>query len=325
MTYISADRAPCLYIVVPCYNEQEALLLSCEVFLDKLAVLMAGAEVSRNSKIVFIDDGSTDSTWQIISGLAASRESVEGIKLSRNRGHQNALLAGLMTVRTLCDITISIDCDGQDDIDAIDEMMAAYKEGNEIVYGVRSDRSTDSFFKRETAEGFYKLMKKMGVEEVFNHADYRLMSSCALDALSKYEEVNLYLRGMVPLLGYRSATVSYERKPRVAGESHYPLSKMVALAVDGITSFSIKPIRLISITGFVISAFSIVGILWVIAMHITGNVVAGWASTLCAVLLLGGLQLTALGIIGEYVGRIYLETKHRPRYQIEQSTFVSKV
>lgn len=312
---------PCLWFVIPCYNEEPVIPVTAPLFLKELEFLIDSGRVSADSKIAFVDDGSTDSTWKIIEELARTNTSIVGLSLSRNRGHQNALLAGLMEARDKCDITISIDCDGQDDITAATDMVDAYLNGAEIVYGVRSNRDSDTAFKRGTAESFYKLMKLMGAEVVFNHADYRLISSRALDELADFGEVNLFLRGLVPLVGFKTAEVHYTRTERMAGESHYPLGKMLGLALDGITSLSVKPMRIIMGFG---ALFFLVGIalaIWAIITVATGNAVAGWASTICLISVIGGLQLLALGIIGEYVGKTYLETKRRPRYIIEKRTW----
>lgn len=312
---------PVLYIVIPCYNEQEVLPVTSGMFLEKINSLIAKGRVAPESRVVFVNDGSKDNTWNIIQELANSDEHFEGVCLSRNRGHQNALLGGLMTVKDRCDITISIDCDGQDDINAMDAMVDAYWDGCEVVYGVRSKRDTDTFFKRFTAEGFYKLMNWMGAQVVFNHADYRLMSSRVLNEFANFKEVNIFLRGMVPLVGFKSTSVYYERAERIAGESHYPLKKMLALAFDGITSLSVKPIRLITGFGALISVISFVGVIWAVVEAILGSTVAGWASTTSIVCFMGGIQLLCLGVIGEYIGKIYLETKQRPRYIIEKCTW----
>ena len=314
-------KTPVLYIVIPCYNEQEVLPVTSGMFLEKINSLIAKGRVAPESRVVFVNDGSKDNTWSIIQELAKSDEHFEGICLSRNRGHQNALLGGLMTVKDRCDITISIDCDGQDDINAMDAMVDAYWEGCEVVYGVRSKRDTDTFFKRFTAEGFYKLMNWMGAQVVFNHADYRLMSSRVLNEFANFREVNIFLRGMVPLVGFKSTSVYYERAERIAGESHYPLKKMLALAFDGITSLSVKPIRLITGFGALISVVSFLGVIWAMIEAILGRTVAGWASTTSIVCFMGGIQLLCLGVIGEYIGKIYLETKHRPRFIIGETTF----
>ena len=317
-------KAPVLYIVIPCYNEQEVLPVTSGMFLEKITSLIEKGRVAPESRVVFVNDGSKDNTWNIIQDLAKSDEHFEGVCLSRNRGHQNALLGGLMTVKDRCDITISIDCDGQDDIDAMDAMVDAYWEGCEVVYGVRSKRDTDTFFKRFTAEGFYKLMNWMGAQVVFNHADYRLMSSRVLNEFANFKEVNIFLRGMVPLVGFKSTSVYYERAERIAGESHYPLKKMLALAFDGITSLSVKPIRLITGFGALISVISFLGVIWAVVEAILGSTVAGWASTTSIVCFMGGIQLLCLGVIGEYIGKIYLETKQRPRFIISETTFPDK-
>ena len=314
-------KAPVLYIVIPCYNEQEVLPVTSGMFLEKINSLIEKGRVAPESRVVFVNDGSKDNTWNIIQELAKSDEHFEGICLSRNRGHQNALLGGLMTVKDRCDITISIDCDGQDDINAMDAMVDAYWDGCEVVYGVRSKRDTDTFFKRFTAEGFYKLMNWMGAQVVFNHADYRLLSSRVLNEFSNFKEVNIFLRGMVPLVGFKSTSVYYERAERLAGESHYPLKKMLALAFDGITSLSNKPIRLITGLGAVFSIVSFIGVIWAFIQAMTGHTVAGWASTVSIVCLMGGIQLICLGVIGEYIGKIYMETKARPRYIISERTW----
>ena len=317
-------KAPVLYIVIPCYNEQEVLPVTSGMFLKKINSLIEKGRVASESRVVFVNDGSKDNTWNIIQELAKSDEHFEGICLSRNRGHQNALLGGLMTVKDRCDITISIDCDGQDDINAMDAMVDAYWDGCEVVYGVRSKRDTDTFFKRFTAEGFYKLMNWMGAQVVFNHADYRLMSGRVLNEFANFKEVNIFLRGMVPLVGFKSTSVYYERAERIAGESHYPLKKMLALAFDGITSLSVKPIRLITGFGALISVISFLGVIWAVIEAILGSTVAGWASTTSIVCFMGGIQLLCLGVIGEYIGKIYLETKQRPRFIISETTFPDK-
>ena len=317
-------KAPVLYIVIPCYNEQEVLPVTSGMFLKKINSLIEKGRVAPESRVVFVNDGSKDNTWNIIQELAKSDEHFEGICLSRNRGHQNALLGGLMTVKDRCDITISIDCDGQDDINAMDSMVDAYWDGCEVVYGVRSKRDTDTFFKRFTAEGFYKLMNWMGAQVVFNHADYRLMSGRVLNEFANFKEVNIFLRGMVPLVGFKSTSVYYERAERIAGESHYPLKKMLALAFDGITSLSVKPIRLITGFGALISVISFLGVIWAVIEAILGSTVAGWASTTSIVCFMGGIQLLCLGVIGEYIGKIYLETKQRPRFIISETTFPDK-
>ena len=314
-------HTPILYIVIPCYNEEAVLPITAPLFLKELTHLTETGAISPDSRILFVNDGSKDSTWAQIQALSRQDPRYTGICLSRNRGHQNALLAGLMEARDKCDITISIDCDGQDDIRAMDEMVACYHKGAEVVYGVRSKRETDTFFKRFTAESFYHLLRWMGAEVVFNHADYRLVSSRVLREFSNFREVNIFLRGMFPLVGFQSTSVYYERHERIAGESHYPLKKMLALAFDGITSLSIKPIRMITALGLVISLISFLLILYALASFFQGTVVPGWSSSLIAVCLLGGIQLICLGVIGEYVGKVYLETKARPRYIISQRTW----
>ncbi len=311
---------PVLYIVIPCYNEEEVLPITSILFKEKLASLIGAKKISEKSRVFFVNDGSKDRTWNIISDLAREDEYMEGISLSRNRGHQNALLAGLMEAKDLCDITISIDCDGQDDINAMDEMVDRYLEGNEIVYGVRSKRDTDTFFKRFTAESFYKLLNFMGAEVVFNHADYRLVSSRVLNEFGNFREVNLFLRGMFPLIGFKSTTVYYERHERLAGKSHYPLSKMLALAFDGITSLSIKPIRFITGFGVFVALLSFIGVIYSLISKIFGHTVDGWASMTCIICFVSGVQLISLGVIGEYIGKVYLETKQRPRFIIEKRT-----
>ena len=317
---MSRERTPVLYIVIPCYNEKEVLPITSKMFLDKLDQLIGEGKIAPDSRILFVDDGSKDTTWDLITEFSQADPHFIGIRQSRNRGHQNAVLAGLMEAKDLCDITISIDCDGQDDINAMDEMVDAYLDGCEIVYGVRNNRDTDSFFKRFTAEGFYKFMKRMGVESVYNHADYRLVSSRVLQSFAEFKEVNLFLRGMFPLVGFKSTSVYYKREERLAGKSHYPLKKMIALAVDGITSLSVKPIRLITGLGLIASFLSFIGIIWSLISHFTGHSVEGWTSLACIVCFVGGLQMLFLGVIGEYIGKIYLETKRRPRYIISERT-----
>lgn len=312
---------PVLYIVIPCYNEQEVLPITAPMFLNKLHELAEKKLVSENSRIMFVNDGSSDGTWDIIRALAASDEHYIGISQSRNRGHQNAVLAGLMEAKDRCDISISIDCDGQDDINAMDDMVRAYLDGRDIVYGVRNDRETDSFFKRTTAQGFYRFLSAMGAEIVYNHADYRLISARALHELAKFKEVNLFLRGMVPLVGFKSTSVEYKRAERIAGKSKYPLRKMLALAGDGITSLSIKPLRLIMSFGVIVALLSFVGVIWAIVAALAGRAVAGWASMTCIICFVSGVQLICMGIIGEYIGKIYMETKQRPRYIISERTW----
>ena len=314
-------KKPILYIVIPCYNEEAVLPLTSGMFLQKITDLAAAGKISPDSRVLFVNDGSKDRTWEIICDLARQDEHFIGIAQSRNRGHQAAVLAGLMEAKDKCDSTISIDCDGQDDINAMDKMVDEYLAGCEVVYGVRSKRDTDTFFKRFTAEGFYKLLAAMGVEVVFNHADYRLISSRVLQEFANFKEVNLYLRGMVPLVGFRSTSVYYERHERLAGESHYPLKKMLALAFDGITSLSVKPIRLVFFAGLLIMMLSFIGIIWAVIAAFLGKSVAGWASLACIVCFMGGVQCLFLGIIGEYIGKIYLEVKGRPRYIISDRTW----
>ena len=309
-----------LYIIIPCYNEEKVLQITSTMFLEKIESLINKGKISDKSRIMFVNDGSKDRTWEIICELAKTDEHYIGISQSRNRGHQNAVLAGLMEAKDNCDITISIDCDGQDDINAMDKMVDEYLNGCEIVYGVRSSRQTDTFFKRFTAQGFYKLLNAMGAEVVYNHADYRLVSSRVLKEFENFKEVNLFLRGMFPLVGFKSTSVYYERHERIAGESHYPLRKMLALAFDGITSLSIKPIRMITGLGTAIAMLSFVGVIWSIVMAVLGKTVAGWASMVCIVTFIGGIQLICLGVIGEYIGKIYMEVKHRPRYIIGERT-----
>ena len=307
-----------LYVVVPCYKEEEVLPETAKRLKAKLTALIAQGKISPRSRILFVNDGSKDRTWPIIEELHAQDRIFSGVNLSRNRGHQNALLAGLMTAVQYADMMVSMDADLQDDIDAMDRMIDAYHEGCDVVYGVRSSRKTDSFFKRFTAESFYKLMKAMGVDIVFNHADYRLMSRRAVEGLSQFKEVNLFLRGIVPQIGYPWTTVEYERAKRFAGESKYPLKKMLSFAFDGITSFSVKPLRLILFLGAVIFALSLVMLLWTLIRWIAGATVSGWASLMCSIWMIGGIQLLALGVIGEYIGKVYSETKARPRYIIER-------
>ena len=306
-----------LYLVIPCYNEEAVLHETAKQLLEKMNSMFERGMISRESKIMFVNDGSKDKTWEIIEELHASNPIYSGVKLSRNKGHQNALLAGLMTAKEKADMTISLDADLQDDVDVIDQMVEKYYQGNDVAFGVRSARKTDTFYKKFTAQGFYKLMQAMGVEIVYNHADYRLMSKRAMEGLSQFKEVNLFLRGIVPLIGYKSDVVTYERHERFAGESKYPLKKMLAFATDGITSFSIKPIRLITTCGILIFAISLVMLLYFLIVHFMGRTVAGWTSMIVSIWAIGGLQLLAIGIVGEYIGKIYLETKERPKYIIE--------
>ena len=310
-------KTPKLYIVIPCYNEQEVLPITVCAVTAKLAELSKNGEISDDSRILLVDDGSKDNTWSIITKLNGENRFVCGIKLAHNVGHQNALFAGLMTAKEKADCAISMDADGQDDITAVEEFNKEYKNGCDIVYGVRKSRDTDTAFKRNTAQWYYKLLKLLGVDIVYNHADYRLMSRRALDALSEYREVNLFLRGMVPLIGLKSTTVAYERKPRTAGESKYPLKKMLSLGYDGITSFSVKPLKLIGNLGFFISILSVFAMLYAIVAKILGHTVAGWTATVASIWLIGGIQLLSLGVIGTYIGKIYGEVKARPKYFIE--------
>ena len=312
---------PILWIVIPCYNEEQVLPLTAPMFLEKLKSLEEKGKISGRSRVLFVNDGSRDDTWNIICRLAKEDEHYIGISQSRNRGHQNAVLAGLMEAKDQCDITISIDCDGQDDINAMDKMVEEYWNGCEVVYGVRSKRETDTWFKRTTAEGFYKFMNFLGAEVVFNHADYRLVSSRVLQHFADFEEVNIFLRGMFPLVGFKSTSVYYERSERMAGKSHYPLSKMLALALNGITSLSVKPISMITGLGLGVSLLGVAFAIWALMEAILGRTVAGWASLVCIICLLGGIQLISLGIIGRYVGKTYMESKHRPRYIISDRTW----
>ena len=307
-----------LYIVVPCYKEQEVLPETSRRLREKLKALQAQGKISEKSRVMFVNDGSSDETWPIISRLHEEDPDVfSGVNLSRNRGHQNALLAGLLTAVNYADMIISMDAYLQDDVNAVDEMVDRYHEGYEVVYGVRSKRDTDTFFKRFTAEGFYKVMKALGVDIVFNHADYRLMSRRAVEGLAQFGEVNLFLRGIVPQIGYKWTTVTYERAERFAGESKYPLKKMLAFAADGITSFSVKPIRMVFSLGVVVFLVSLVMLLYALVAKLTGHTSAGWTSLMGSIWLIGGIQLLSLGVVGEYVGKIYKETKHRPRFIIE--------
>ena len=309
-----------LYIVIPCYNEEEVLPITYKLFLNELNTLVQKEKISTKSKIVFVDDGSSDNTWQIISDLAKTYEAIEGIQQSRNRGHQNAVLMGMLDSKDKCDICITIDCDGQDDVTTIEQMIDKYHEGYEVVYGVRNNRDTDTIFKKYTALSFYTLLKKMGVNVVYNHADYRLMSKSVLEGLSQFKEVNLFLRGLIPLVGFKNTNVYYKRNARIAGESHYPLKKMLALAIDGITSMSTTPLCIITCLGILVSFLSFLFIFWVIIGYFLGNTLSGWASLVSVICLLCGFQLISIGIIGEYVGKIYLEVKNRPRFIISKRT-----
>lgn len=308
---------PTVYFVIPCYNEEEVLSETVKRLTAKLDSMRSAGIANEKSRMLLVDDGSKDKTWELIEKFNKENNYVEGVKLAHNRGHQNALVAGLETAMKYCDCAISLDADLQDDIEVLDEFVRKYIDGCDVVYGVRKKRDKDSFFKKTTAEGFYKVMKVLGVDVVFNHADYRLMSRRALEGLSDYTEVNLFLRGIVPLIGYRSDYVYYDRSERFAGESKYPLKKMISFALDGITSFSVKPLKIISNLGILISVLSIFGLLYALISYFTGNAVSGWTATICSIWLLGGLQMLSLGVVGGYVGKIYSESKRRPRYLIE--------
>ena len=309
---------PTVYLVVPCYNEEEVLPETVRRLTAKLDAMIESERADRESRILFVDDGSRDKTWALISQYHDENPLVGGVKLAHNRGHQNALLAGLMTAREYADCAISLDADLQDDIEVLDQFVDKFLGGCDVVYGVRNKRETDSFFKRTTAQGFYKFMKLLGVDVVYNHADYRLMSRRALDALSEYRETNLFLRGIVPLIGYRSDCVYYDRHERFAGESKYPLKKMLSFALDGITSFSVRPLKIIANLGVLVSILSVLGLLYALISYFTGNAVAGWTAIVCSIWLLGGIQLLCLGVVGGYIGKIYSEVKARPRYRIEE-------
>ncbi len=309
---------PVLYLVIPCYNEEQVLPLTSGKFKAKLEELIEAGKISEDSRVMFVNDGSKDTTWDILSSLCEEDKKYCAISLAHNRGHQNALIAGLMEAKKFADITISMDCDGQDDINAITQMVDEYAKGNEIVFGVRNDRSTDSWFKRTTAQSYYKFLRGMGVDIIPDHADYRLMSARVLNALEGYGEVNLFLRGIIPQLGFKQSVVYYSRAEREAGTTHYPLSKMMSLAIDGVTSFSIRPLRLITVLGIIVALLSFVGIIYVLVSVISGYYVDGWASTTCILCFVSGIQMISLGVIGEYIGRIYLETKKRPRYFVAE-------
>lgn len=306
-----------LYIVIPCYNEQEVLPITSLAIQEKLSKLISHKKINKESKILFVDDGSNDETWNIITYLCKKDKEFKGIKLTKNKGHQNALLAGLTYANKYADIIVSMDADLQDDINAIDKMIDEYKTGSQIVFGVRNSRKKDTWFKRTSAQLYYKIMKKLGVDIVYNHADYRLLSKKALNCLLQYQEVNLFLRGIIPQIGFKTSIVYYERNERVAGTSKYPLKKMLHLAVDGITSFSIKPLKLITTMGMIISIFSFLIMLYSLTVKLLGYTVAGWTFIIISIWLIGGIQMLFLGIIGEYIGKIYAETKHRPKYFIE--------
>lgn len=311
-----------LALVVPCYNEEEVLCISSEALRGVLTDLIEKKKISEDSFVLFVDDGSKDKTWELIEQEHKKYDSIKGLKLAGNVGHQFALTAGLLTAKDFSDVTVSIDADLQDDVNVIEEMIDKFHEGKDIVYGVRNDRSSDSFFKRFTAQSFYKLMAAMGVKTVYNHADFRLMSKRAVEQFSKYEETNLFLRGMMPLIGYQTDSVYYERKERVAGESKYPLKKMLALAFNGISSFSVKPISLIMSVGFGIIFLCILAAFYALISYCTGHVVEGWTSLILSIWFLGGVQLVSIGLIGQYIGKIYIEVKHRPRYNVE--TFLNE-
>lgn len=309
-----------LCIVIPCYNEEEVLPLTAPMFREELGILMESYQVDEDSRILFVDDGSSDGTWEIIKTLAKQDPCFMGIRQSRNRGHQSSVLAGLMEAMRDFDITISVDCDGQDELHAMERMVEAYHRGCEVVYGVRSDRSSDSAFKRCTAQGFYRTLRLLGAEIVYNHADYRLISTKVLQEFANFKEVNLFLRGLIPLVGFPSTNVYYERHERIAGKSHYPLKKMLSLAFDGITSLSIKPIRLITGLGLLVALISFLGVVWSVVEFFLGRTVSGWASMTSIICFVSGVQLISLGVIGEYIGKIYLETKQRPRFIISERT-----
>ena len=309
---------PILYIVIPCYNEEEVLDITTKELTKKINSLLKKNLIDKNSKVMYIDDGSNDNTWSKIKDIHNRNKQFIGLKLSRNKGHQNALLAGLMTSKKYADITISMDADLQDDVNVIDKMLDEYNKGSEIVYGVRSSRKKDSLFKRKTAEGFYKFMKLMGVEIVFNHADCRLLSRKALDALEQYNEVNIFLRGIIPQLGYKTSIVYYERNKRVAGNSKYPFHKMLKFAIEGITSFSVRPLKMITGLGFIMTIFSFIMLVYALVVKILGKTVDGWTFIVVSIWLVSSIQMLSLGVIGEYIGKIYSETKNRPRYIIEE-------
>lgn len=307
-----------LYIVIPCYNEEEVILETTKRLEKKLKGLIKSKKISGKSRVMYVNDGSKDKTLELIKQIHKDNDLFTGISLSRNRGHQNALLAGLMTAKVYADVVISMDADLQDDINAIDEMLDKYYDGSQIVYGVRNSRKTDTWFKRTTAQGFYKFMKMMGVDVVFNHADYRLASSRVLDELEKYGEVNLFLRGIFPLLGFKTDVVYYERSERFAGESKYPLKKMLHFAWDGITSFSVKPIKMVLNIGIIMFVISLIVLIYSVIVKLLGSAVSGWTFIVCSIWLVAGIQMLSIGLIGEYIGKIYSETKHRPRYVIEE-------
>lgn len=313
------DSLPVLYVVVPCFNEEAVLPITMPKFWNQLEEMINDRLVSGNSKILYVNDGSMDSTWEIIREKSKENEHFLGISLSRNFGHQNALLAGLLECRNLCDITISIDCDGQDDIGVMSEMVKKYVGGYEIVYGVRNNRDTDSFFKRITAQVYYRFLEVLGAEVVYNHADYRLLSARVLNELADFGEVNLYLRGLVPLLGFNSTTVEYKRMERESGKTHYPMSKMLALACNGIANASVQPLRMITRIGVAVALMSFIGVVWAVVEMLNGNTISGWASMTCIICFVSGIQLISTGIMGEYIGKTYMEAKRRPRYIISET------
>jgi glycosyltransferase involved in cell wall biosynthesis len=315
---ILEDNMPIVYLVIPCYNEEAVLSETVKRLTAKMKNMISQGRADEKSRMLLVDDGSRDKTWEMISDYSEQNGLVSGIKLAHNRGHQNALLAGLMTAKEYCDCAISLDADLQDDIEVLDQFVDRFADGCDVVYGVRNKRETDSFFKRATAQGFYKFMQVLGVDVVYNHADYRLMSRRALDALSEYKEVNLFLRGMVPLIGYRSDYVYYDRHERFAGESKYPLKKMLSFAIDGITSFSVKPLKIISRFGVIVSLLSVIGLIYALVSYFTGSAVSGWTAIVCSIWLLGGIQLLCIGVVGGYIGKIYSEVKARPRFKIEE-------
>lgn len=315
-----SNELPILYMVIPCYNEEDVLPITFPMFQEQMSKMIAAKQVSADSKIMFVNDGSKDSTWKIINELSQENDIFCGLSLSRNRGQQNAMFAGLMEARKYCDIAITIDCDGQDDIAAMTDMVNEYNDGCDVVYGVRSNRESDTFIKRFTAQSFYKVLNKMGVETVYNHSEYRLMSKRVLDSLSDFKEVNLFIRGMVPLIGFKSTSVYFKRNERIAGNTHYSIKSLTMLAINAITSLSIKPIRIITLFGFSVSAISFLLIIYALVSFIAGAAVSGWTSMMITVLFIGGVQMLSLGVIGEYVGRTYLETKHRPRFIIGDKT-----
>ncbi len=318
---VDIESKPVLFVIVPCFNEEQVLPVTSELFLEEIKDLIEKKKISDDSRIMFVNDGSDDMTWQIIKKLSEKDNHFMGISQSRNRGHQNSLLAGLMEVKDHCDVTITIDCDGQDSINAMEQMIDAYKEGADVVYGVRNTRSTDTFFKRATAHCFYKFIRFIGGDVIYNHADYRLISNKVLRELANFGEVNLFLRGLIPLVGFESKLVYYERHERIAGKSHYSFGKMLGLAFDGITSLSIRPMRIITLMGLLIFFASFLGVIWIFIGALKGNTVAGWASMTIVLCLLGGIQILCIGVIGEYIGKIYLETKRRPRYIISERTY----